>query len=147
MILIACVDDNMGLSFGGRRLSKDRVLVARIIEKVGASPAWISDYSAKLLFDTDLARPLNWKLSKIPLRAAIEGEFCFAEDAPSSEIVYAMQNHCIEAVWLYHWNRSYPGDNFFPLDLTTSPWRKVSEVEFAGYSHPSITEEIYEVVH
>ena len=91
-------------------------------------------------------RPLNWKLSNIPLRAAIDGEFCFAEDIPSSEIVYAMQHHGIEAVWLYRWNRSYPGDNFFPLDMTAPPWKKVSETELKGHSHPSILEEIYEAV-
>lgn len=147
MILIACVDDNLGLSFNNRRLSKDKVLAAHILSRVGERPAWVSAYTAKMLFGDDLARPLNWKLSNIPLRAAIGGEFCFAEDAPSSEIVYAMQSHNLEGVWLYRWNRSYPGDNFFPLDMSDTRWKKVSESELKGYSHPSITEEIYEAVH
>ena len=146
MILISCVDDSVGRSFNNRRQSKDRVLTAHIIKRVGENLAWTTGYTAKMLFGNDLGRPLNWKLSNIPLRAAIDGEFCFAEDIPSSEIVYAMQHHGIEAVWLYRWNRSYPGDNFFPLDMTAPPWKKVSETELKGHSHPSILEEIYEAV-
>lgn len=66
MILIACVDDNLGLSFNNRRLSKDKVLAAHILSRVGERPAWVSSYTAKMLFGDDLARPLNWQLSNVP---------------------------------------------------------------------------------
>jgi hypothetical protein len=47
----------------------------------------------------------------------------------------------VEKVILYHWNRSYPADQYFPLDLST--WTKTETVEFAGYSHEKITRETF----
>ena len=36
MILIACVDDNLGMLFNNRRQSMDRVLRARLLKLCGA---------------------------------------------------------------------------------------------------------------
>ena len=48
----------------------------------------------------------------------------------------------IEKIIVFWWNRHYPSDRKFDLDL--SKWNKVSEEEFAGYSHEKITKEVYE---
>ncbi len=42
---------------------------------------------------------------------------------------------------LYRWNRSYPADVRFTLAL--SAFRLTERTDFAGFSHPKITEEIY----
>ena len=47
----------------------------------------------------------------------------------------------IEKVILYHWNRDYPADVYFPVDL--SVWKCVETKEFAGSSHEKITRERY----
>ena len=48
----------------------------------------------------------------------------------------------IEKIIVFWWNRHYPSDRKFDLDL--SKWNKVSKEEFAGYSHEKITKEVYE---
>ena len=42
---------------------------------------------------------------------------------------------------LYRWNRRYPSDLKFDLPLEGFTLRQ--RQEFAGYSHPKITEEVY----
>ena len=47
----------------------------------------------------------------------------------------------IEKVILFHWNRDYPADTYFTLDI--SGWTLEESEEIAGYSHEKITKEIY----
>ncbi len=145
MILIVCVDDKLGLSFGNQRQSRDRELTKRILAKVGKMPAWTNGYTAKMLFSgDDNNRPSNWSLSEEPFRMATRGEVCFMEAMPAQEIRDAMDAGSIEAIWMYFWNRIYPSDNQFPLDMNERQWGKVSEAEFEGYSHPVMLEVVYE---
>ena len=71
------------------------------------------------------------------LEQAGEGEYCFVENT-GLQAVKAK----IEKIIVFWWNRHYPSDRKFDLDL--SKWNKVSEEEFAGYSHEKITKEVYE---
>ena len=41
---------------------------------------------------------------------------------------------------LCHWNRDYPADVFFEVDL--SKWRLEERKDFSGYSHEKITKEL-----
>ena len=45
MILIACVDDNLGMLFNNRRQSMDRVLRARLLKLCGTHKLWMNAYS------------------------------------------------------------------------------------------------------
>ena len=128
MILIACVDDNMGMAFNHRRQSQDRILRQRLLERVGAAKLWMSPYSARQ-FDALLENVL---VSEHFLSEAGAGEYCFAELCCPDDA---------EGVVLYRWNRSYPTDMHFTLDLTG--FRLTERTDFAGFSHPKITEEIY----
>ena len=47
----------------------------------------------------------------------------------------------IGEIYLYRWNRDYPADVYFPVDL--SVWKCVETKEFAGSSHEKITRERY----
>lgn len=128
MILIACVDDHLGMAFNHRRQSQDRVLRARLLERVGAQRLWMSPYTARQ-FE---ALPVNAQVYEDFLLRAGAGEYCFAElECPEKA----------EGVVLYRWNRGYPADVFFGLDL--SCFRLMEQREFCGSSHPRITEEIY----
>ena len=42
MIAALCVDDRGGLRFNGRRLSRDRVQLADLLELCGDGPLWMS---------------------------------------------------------------------------------------------------------
>ena len=142
MTLIVCVDDDMGLTFAGRRQSRDRVLFARIRDKVAGREAWTSAYTASALFPDDAKRPTNWHISDIPARAAAPGEVCFAEDLSSREIANAASNGDLKEIWMYHWNRAYPGTDHFPAALLSDGWQLVSSCGFHGCAHPTILEEV-----
>ena len=132
MILIACVDDAMGMAFNRRRQSKDKALRGRILEKTGGRPLWMSPYSAKQ-FEEGGA---NICPDEGFLTRAGEGEFAFTElEAPG---IYADR---IEGVILYRWNRAYPADLVF--DLRLEGYTLTETAEFSGHSHETITEERY----
>lgn len=132
MILIACVDDNMGMAFNHRRQSRDRVLTERILTLTEGHKLWMSPNTAKLF--QDVADRIT--VSDSFMEEAAAGDYCFAEQRSVSGCADR-----IEGVVLYHWNRRYPADLYFDLDL--SAYTKTKECEFAGYSHEKIKEEIY----
>ena len=132
MILIACVDDSLGMAFHRRRQSKDRLLRERILEQVGDAPLWMSPYSAKQ-FEEGVE---NIRADEAFLTRCGEQEYAFTElEAPGK---FAPQ---IGKLILYRWNRSYPAELYFDLDLGGYTLSAVHE--FAGSSHEKITEEIY----
>ena len=49
---------------------------------------------------------------------------------------------CIDEVYLFQWNRDYPADMYFTVDLKTG-FKKIKVEDFAGSSHKKITLEIY----
>ena len=131
MILIACVDDRLGMLFHNRRQSQDRILRERILTLTQNSRLWMNAYSAKQF---DSAPQIT--IAENFLQRAAKGEFCFVEN-----IDPALALPRLEKLILYRWNRSYPGDLF--LDLPLENWRKTASFDFSGSSHEKITEEIY----
>lgn len=132
MILIACVDDNLGMAFNHRRQSKDQALRGHILALTAGRPLWMSPYSAKQFGEEGE----NIRVDEAFLSKASEQEFAFTEiDKPG---LFAQQ---IEQVVLYHWNRLYPADLRFDLEL--SGYTLTASTDFAGSSHEKITEEIY----
>jgi len=67
---------------------------------------------------------------------AKQGDFCFVED---KEIT--AEN--VEAFYIFNWNRKYPGDLFFEIDLKAEGFKRIKKEEFQGNSHDKITLEIY----
>ena len=51
MIVIACVDDRMGMLFNRRRQSQDAALRQRLLERAAGRPIWMSEYSARQFAD------------------------------------------------------------------------------------------------
>lgn len=129
MIVIACVDDNMGLAFNGRRQSRDSAVIARIRELTAGSKLWMSPRSAKL-FDGDVVPAEGFLLE------SGEKEYAFTEFAAPD-----LSDRRVEGLVLYRWNRVYPADLWLEVALTD--WKLVSTVAFSGTSHENITEEIY----
>ena len=50
-------------------------------------------------------------------------------------------NGNIDKIIIYKWNRDYPADKYFDIDL--SSYELISTQDFQGSSHDLITEEIY----
>ena len=131
MILIVCVDDAGGLGFNRRRQSQDRALRARMLRKWGR--LWMNAYSAGQFAKEDPVTADEDFLEK-----SGPGDACFAEGPAAAEALDRA-----EKLVLYRWNRKYPADCHFPLDLEARGWRLEETAEFAGSSHEKITEEVY----
>ena len=127
MILAICVDDKLGIRFGGRRQSKDRALRQRLLELSGGKLR-MSEYSARQ-FEENVYSGGDY------LRDAKPGDWCFAED-PSFE---AYSDH-IEKLVLFRWNRVYPADEHFRFP---GKWQLEHAEDFPGSSHERITMEVY----
>ena len=133
MILIACVDDGMGMMFNKRRVSRDEAVIKRIIEISDNKSIWMSQYSYPLF---ENAKTENIVVDDSCLDKASGDEYCFIENL-------SVKNHKdkIDKIILFRWNRSYPSDMKFDIDL--NEWKMNSSEEFAGNSHECITMEVY----
>ena len=131
MKLIVCLDERKGMMFNNRRQSRDRVLIDNMIDMVNGDKLYIAPYSESLFEDKEV----KLKVKNNPLKAADEN-WCFIENLPVAE--YKDE---IETVVIYHWNRHYPGDLFFDLELDS--YSLESSEELVGSSHEKITKEIW----
>lgn len=131
MIVIVCVDDNKGMMFNHRRQSQDRKLREHILNMVSSSMLWMNSYSKKQFLDDRRV-----VVDEAFLEKATENEYCFIEDTD-----VAPYTDKVEKIILFKWNRNYPADTFFSMNL--SEWTLVESEDFAGDSHDKITKEIY----
>lgn len=133
MTVIVCVDDQMGVLFNNRRQSQDRILRERIMEISKEHTLWMTPYSKKQFEDNDNS---SICVADNFMIAADNDSFCFSEGTPLS--CYLDK---IDKIVLYKWNREYPSDVTFDINL--SNWSLNSTFEFQGSSHEKITEEVY----
>lgn len=131
MNLIVCVDDKYGMAFFGKRQSRDKEQIQKMLDLVGENKLFISEYS-RCLFEEI---PKNVTVSNDFLTIAKMGEYCFVEIEPLHDIQ-------IEDVVIYKWNRAYPSDLKLNSELLSGK-ALVSSKEFKGNSHEKITEEVY----
>lgn len=133
MRVIVCVDEAGGMSFANRRQSQDRMLRERLLERTAGAKLWMRPYSAKQ-FDPqqEILAAENY------LQLAGEDDWCFVE----TEDLTPWADR-IRRLVVYRWNRRYPADLKFPEQLFSRRWRLESSREFAGFSHETITEEVY----
>ena len=136
MHLIVCVDDRMGMTFGGRRQSRDRLLCEDVVWTVRQRGGllYASPYSAPL-FEGMAADVL--RVSDTYLTDAGAADFCFCEREKPSSV-----QSLVDTLTVYRWNRHYPSDR--KLDLDLSRYQRIEASEFAGSSHEKITKEIYQ---
>ena len=131
MKLIFCIDDKKGMMLFGKRQSKDQNLKEGIINYARGSKLWMSPYSAKQ-FDNNASVLADGDY----MVKAGENDVCFIEDGP-----YSADN--ANEIVLCKWNRHYPADKFFDIDLKALGFKKVSAEDIAGTSHEKITIETY----
>ncbi len=134
MKLIVCLDDRGGMLFNRRRQSSDRVLRERVLSLAEGSRLWMNAYSAKQFEGASS----HCCVDDAFLEKAQSGDYCFVENVAIDEICDR-----VEQLIVYRWNRVYPADVNFPFEQF-SQWHLVKRTPFAGYSHPEITEEVYE---
>ena len=125
MILITCIDNSNGIMFNKRRVSKDALLIERLKGITKENKIYVSEYSKPLFDGFD-----NLVLS---IENLTNNDFYFLENED--------YNGNIDKIIIYKWNRDYPADKYFDIDL--SSYELISTQDFQGSSHDLITEEIY----
>lgn len=138
MIIIACVDEKNGLMFNRRRQSRDSVVCRDILEECSGKKLYMSAYSGILFAE---AKGTEIVVSDDIMNQAGEEDACFIEDTPIDG--FKERAH---KVILYKWNRRYPADRYFTLDLSGGAWELRQTADFKGSSHEKITKEVYERV-
>ena len=133
MTLVACIDEGGGMLFNHRRQSQDRVMRQRIAQMSRGARLLMSPYTARQ-FGLDL--PSNAVICENLLGEALPADFCFVEDTDPAAL-----ESLADKIVLYRWNRAYPRDTLFPIDL--EQWTQVHSERFQGSSHDDITEEVY----
>ena len=126
MKLIVCLDDNNGMMFNKRRQSRDRVLIENVIEMCKGEKLYTNEYSGKLF-------PEN----TVEICESVENignAYCFAEN-------FTVNEEYVDEIIVYKWNRVYPADTYFNIDLKN--WTLIEALDFEGSSHEKITKEIY----
>lgn len=133
MILIACVDENNGIMFNHRRLSRDREVSMRILEDCNGQPLYMDAYSQTLFAPLPVSKLLC--VSSDFLDKCGKKDYCFIEDQ-------SVDNYWskIESVIVYRWLRKYPSDR--NLEIPEIFELGIQE-KFRGHSHDEIQKEVY----
>jgi len=134
MNIIVCIDDDGGMLFLGRRQSKDRILRAQARLLAQGQPLWMNGYTARQFAEDEETAVVDEDF----LNNAPQAAWCFVENTD----VRAFLDK-IDKVAVYRWNRLYPSDAKFPMELFAGRWKRISTREFTGSSHDRITEEVY----
>ena len=129
MQVIITVENRNGMLFNHRRLSRDQKISERILAYCKEKRLWMNAYSAKLFENNPQIRVSETFLEQ-------KDAICFVEDQDVTPYLPE-----IDTIILFHWNRDYPADFFFTVDL--SEWNRIHQEEFAGKSHEKITMEVY----
>lgn len=133
MNIIVCVEDNNGMMFNKRRVSQDVEVRNDIYKNLYGKTLIMNSYSFKM-FEKDGSNA-NIKVDEnLPIDDNMN--FQFIENVKLSKFEQKIDNLVV-----YYWNRKYPND--FKFDIDISKWKLVSEVEFVGKSHEKITKKVF----
>lgn len=131
MTLMVCLDDRNGLMFNIRRQSRDSAVIADAVAFAAPEKISVCPYTAPLFPEHTVI------VSEEPF---LNAAFCFAECGDFG----AVKNK-VDRLVIYRWNRSYPGDVYFPVEEYLNGMTLQESVDFPGSSHERITREVYVV--
>ena len=133
MKLIVCLDERGGMEFNKRRQSRDSRLIEDLMTLTAPSVIYISEYSRILFADSErVAVAENTDLLK---DTSADPYYFMEKKLPN------LHDYPISEVVIYHWNRHYPSDVYFDLDM--SNFQLCGSKDFEGSSHEKITREVY----
>lgn len=118
--------------FNHRRLSRDRRVCEKILDYSNEKELWMNAYSRKLFTDLTDINSIQVYEKFLDKSQSI----CFVENQDITPYLPK-----IDTLVLFQWNRDYPADFFFTVDL--SQWNLISTEDFEGTSHEKITMEVY----
>lgn len=133
MTLYVCLDDKNGLLFNRRRQSRDAAVLADIRSGL-PEVLTIAPFSEKLMAEAQMPYVLA---PELPDSLAPDAHF-FLETNASKDLICSAST-----VVIYRWNRRYPADTYWEIDLTECGFALQETGEFPGKSHEKITKEVY----
>ena len=94
MILITCVDNNMGMLFNHRRQSQDRVLKERILKSASGKIIWMNHYSENQFKDFE-----NYisKYDEVQEIISLSGEYDYQLKILANDI-YSYNNFAVNVI-------------------------------------------------
>lgn len=129
MTIYVCLDDRNGMLFNHRRQSRD-IAVLQDLEQ----PVYIDAVSEKLFLSSAIPYQLTpEELGQLPK----DGGFFLENRTPETALPLA------DKVVVYRWNRHYPADFYWNVDLNELGFTLESQSEFPGRSHETISKEVY----
>lgn len=135
MKVIVCLDDQNGMMFNHRRLSRDRYIYEDAINQFGKENIVVKPQTAMLFGAEDM-------ICRDDLPCTSLEQYQWIED----DDLASFQDDIIEVV-AYYWHRLYPSDLKLALDFHDGSWKIVDQKDFPGYSHDVITRIIYQKKH
>lgn len=132
MIVAVCTDDNGGILFNSRRISRDEAVLKDLERIAEDKPIRINEFSVPLFKGTNI----KYYEGEDFLENAAPDDICFAENIPASRFIDKT-----DMLILYCWNRRYPSDFKFDADL--SHYRLIKSYDLSGKSHDKITVKVY----
>ena len=135
MIAIFILDDRKGMMFNHRRQSRDSKVTHKILELAVHGTIRMSPYTAPLF--EGIQSDARIQVSDHFLEEAQDNDFCVIEGEPSFDV------NKVKRLIIFWWNRKYPGDVLFTVDLENGTWFRERAEEFQGTSHEKITMEHY----
>lgn len=128
MIVAVCVDNQNGLTFFGKRQSRDKEVIKDFMAD-SKGKAVISRFSETIF------EGVKVRIDDDFMKSARKGEYCFVEDTDITP--YAKK---IEKIIVYCWNRDYPASEYFTMP---DGFVLESSADFKGNSHDKITKQIF----
>lgn len=134
MHIILFLDQKDGMLFGGKRQTKDKILMKYIEDASKGSCLFANHFSTSLFGNT----PSHLIVDNNFLDIAKSGDYCIVED----EDIKPYMNK-IESIRIYRWDKVYPSTMKFNKNLLKD-WEQVFCVDlFLGGTHPVICEEMW----
>lgn len=129
MRVIICLDDGLGMIFGGKRQSRDKA----VLEDMGKRGECITvlPFSEKMISQSGLEYTLKPSIDSVD-----KNDLVFVESIDPATFADK-----IDELTVYRWNRKYLADMRCTLDM--KDFKRVSVTEFVGNAHDKITKEVY----
>lgn len=134
MTVIVCLDTKGGMTFNNRRQSRDTRVTEDVKRICDGKRLLISPFSEKMLATSGI----ETTVLEDPLGEAKAGDTVFVENLPVAPYIDRT-----ERIIVYNWNRSYPADRHFDVNMGACGFKLQSTREFVGSSHEKITREDY----
>ena len=135
MKLFVCLDEFGGMTFNKRRQSSDRIIRSDMLNMAEGKKIFVNSYSAKQFTEEESSQI---QIDEDCLQNAGENDFVFVENIKVADYISK-----IEQIVVYRWQRRYPADFFFDIDITSEEWELCMQEELKGYSHECILKESY----